>query len=208
MRSKWLAVVVALWAVGCSNEVEDPDMPSNREGRAPWMLWGQSTAFPVLGGIPGAIPRNVAQLAQVRYGRPDSWRFLLRAKVVQVNGSAGAANFILNWNLTLGLGRGVITIPAFCTMTWTPAEFVTNGSDKYATSSEIISTRAPDGTGPFLFNEFPAESIQLDVDASFDAANTVALGSNLEISAFFAPVTHIRPEWQVHQFSGGEHKGL
>jgi len=196
-------VVAVVAELGCTNEVESDDM--SNKGIPPWHLWGSSETVEINGGAPGAIPSFAQQLAQIRYGRPDSWRFVFQMVLTDVGtGNPGAANFFLNWNLTLGLGRSVIRIPAFATFELIPADFVVNKTLTIS-STELVSERAA-RISPNLIEEFPAQTIQMDTDGSFDAANTVA-GAHMRLSAFFAPVTHIRPEWQLHQFPGNEDKG-
>lgn len=215
--STWRAVVVAVALAvgldGCSDE------RMSTEGRAPWILWGQTTSMAVLGGAPGKIPQSTQQMTQIRYGRPESWRFFLQAKVVQVNGSAGAANFFLNWNLTFGLGRGTTSLKQFCQMSWTPVEFVTGSVAIRAVTSVELPGENAGRISDNVIDTLTFETLQVDVDGSFDAANTVAAGSNIELTSFWAPISHIRPEWylaptshQVEQeasspFPGDEHKG-
>jgi len=214
-RAVLLAVALAVGLDGCSHEVEET-MPT--EGRAPWILWGQTTSMPVLGGAPGVIPRSTQQLTQIRYGRPESWRFFLQAKVVQVNGSAGNALFFLNWNLTFGLGRGTTSLKQFCQMSWTPVEFVTGSTAIRAVTSVELPQENAGRLSDNVIDTLTFETLQVDVDGSFDAANTVAAGSMIELTSFWAPVTHIRPEWYLaptsegasdagSPFPGDEHKG-
>src|SRR5438477_7647781 len=142
------------------------------KGLPPWHLWGSSELVTIDGGAPGAIPSFSQQLAQINYARPDSWRFVFQMILTDVGaGNPGAANFFLNWNLTLGLGRSVIRIPAFATFELIPADFVINKTITI-TSTELAPERAG-RISQNLIEEFPAQSIQMDTDGSFYAANTV-----------------------------------
>lgn len=169
----------------------------------PWHMWGSSELVDVIGGPPGAIPTGKQQLAQINYGRPDSWRFLLQMQITDVSGSIGAANFDLEWILTVGLGRTIIKMDPFSTFTVIPADF-TVGKTITVGSVELPSENAA-RVEANVINEFPAESIQIDTRFSFDQANTAR--AHVRLTALFAPVTHIRPEWHLHEFPGKENTG-
>lgn len=174
----------------------------------PWLMWGSTQTLNVLGplAVGADVPTQSSQLAQISYGRPESWRFFFKATVTHVTGAVAAGtNYLLNFNLSFGVGRATTRIPAFCAMVFTDVQFVA-GFSKSCASVELPKENAARVSNNIV-EIFPAETIQLDVDGHFDNVAVILAGTTIEVVAFFAPEVHLRPEWHAGQFPGGEHKG-
>lgn len=183
-------------------------------GVTPWQMWGNTQTINLVATFP-AQAHSTQQLARVKYGRPDSWKFLFAAKVIQVDPAAGFLD--IYFNLTVGIGRSQITLPIFeaYDLAW-PLGSPPNGQLFYSTSvngpQRVFPPVPPSPPGPAheaipqnVISEIVAQDIQLNCDVYY---NSVA-GSKLtvQVDAYFSPVSHIRPEWFARQFRGDEDQG-
>lgn len=199
--------------------------------QTPWHLWGntqQITTNVQLGG-PGLLPQpNINTLCRVGYGRPDTWKWVFQARLIAgPNNTPGSTlNVLVNFNVILGIGRAAIRILGVAGTQSRPLEsfqfvmgpastgfpadaqlFSTNGLFSRLMSSEAVLPGVE-------VNQIVAETIvcEANVTSSADAGNLLALGQpvTVEVSALFAPVTHVRPDWMLidrepaEQFPGGE----
>lgn len=81
----------------------------------PWHLWGNSETFrvPVQSSAAAARPATSGQLIKVAYGRPETWHWVLAAKLIE--GPASPVNqtqLEVSFDLTVGLGRSAILLSA------------------------------------------------------------------------------------------------
>jgi hypothetical protein len=207
-----LLVVAAVVELGCTNEVEDDPM-----ALPPWHMWGSTEGIQVLspgGGAPVVIATQ--QLARVSYKRPDTWRFLFFAQILSGQGVGGApvapgGNLPVNFDVTVGIGRGRVTIKNFVqfNFAWAGAFALNIGEQKWATKTVQPALDDQNNTPPILQpDEIIAQDIQVDTNARL---LTVATGDvvQIQVGCMFAPNAHIRPEWNFKEpkFNGGEQDG-
>lgn len=192
----------------------------------PWHMWGTTVQMsPVY--RPAAAPQEQIQASQqilrINYKRPDTWSFWLGAKIVGGTISAVATNVRCLVHLNIGLGRSSFETKqdpydigqfGFHVFNWVIGPGAqpgsTNNNTKYTTvvrSPPNQDDMPPDDTR-FLIDRFPAQDIQCWADASVMAAD-VGTRIDLEVSAYFAPMTHVRPDWfnEENQFPGAETGG-
>ena len=174
----------------------------------PWHMWGNSDGinFPVPSGQTGIATSN-GQLAHVDYKRPDTWQFFLSCAVTNfVYQGAAVPALDVYFNLTLGVGRGSTTISGFEHYHWDlPAEV---GIVRYST--EVIGPpRVTGSTDPNITSEFPAQQINCTYRATLFVPAGADATCAIQVAAYFAPKTHIRPEWfeQIAKYNGGEDRG-
>jgi len=151
---------------------------------------------------------TTAQLAQIRYGRPDSWHFFFQVTILDLVGAVGAAQIQVDFNLTFGVGRATARVPTFARFNFNSAlgELVPNFT-KQATSTEF-GPNNPARVGPNFCDQIVAETIQCDISASFPTgAGTLIEGTGIQCLSFFAPIVHVRPEWNIEHFPGNEIHG-
>jgi len=148
---------------------------------------------------------QTSQLAQISYGRPDTWEFFFKVKMLTVVGSSAGSTMTVDFNLTFGVGRASTKVSPFARFIFTPAE-ISALTTKVCTRVETAKIAAAD-VGPNLIDHIVAETIQVETVTTFDILGLLLPGTQIECVAFFAPRTHIRPEWHAGQFPGGEHKG-
>lgn len=193
-------------------------------GVAPWHMWGSSNVVTVPDVSDGTRFQQSAQFAAVKYKRPDTWSFLFGAELLQCP-TPVVPNLlvIVQFQLTAALGRSELTIPAttngfntgFCRFVWKfAATPILPAQTKWTT---VVRTPVLD-EGPAnpepgeLCDSFPAETIQCNAQVV-----TVTSGGVVEpdprtkvnLHAYFAPRTHVRPDWFNEQdpFGGDETGG-
>ena len=183
---------------------------------APWHLWGSTERNTV--SVPSgttSLAQQQHQLCRIAYKRPDSWRFLLGLKLTQssplvsLNTTAITAAF----DLTIGLGRSSITIAQFAVLgfSWPAADTAPLNITRWCTSVSA-GLRIASDLIPNIVDQFPAQDIQVSVTIAM-LALTAPASLGYEVSAYFAPQTHIRPDWlnidasPEEQFGGAETSG-
>lgn len=207
--------------------------PWMRGSSPPWHLWGNTQQITVPIETTGAIRAGVTnQLVRIAYKRPETWHWLFSARLI--SGPANTPGFFtrifVHWELTTGIGRsatmvhfganGAFAQPGFddYTFQWGPV------NTPFPVGAHIWSTEAqspsksfvgdgPNTLGPIV-NQIVSQDLQLQVQivGLTVSDNVLAAGQRavVEVSAQFAPKTHVRPDWlqldvpPEAQFSGEE----
>lgn len=197
-------------------------------GIPPWHLWGNSQVIACSDTIVQSNAGNEGQLIRIAYGRPETWQFLFAARLLEgTQAPADTGNTVnVQFDLTTGIGRSQIIIPAFelYRFAWGRAGSAQNapiGSMKWSSQSLGMRRLDPafpatpvsdpddwDADGRSLSNpvtEIVGQDIQLRCIVT--AASLTSVTAKVEVSAQFAPRTHVRPEWWLDTFPGGEAGG-
>jgi hypothetical protein len=181
----------------------------------PWHMWGSRQTISLDASL-GAQKGPTKQLARISYGRPETWAFFFAADIVA--GPVDGAPFELacRFEVLNGVGRGV----------WNTSD--TSGSDSFARFSWLI----PAGQNPLtLFSKSKwTASVQSpemrDGDASSSLVVDRIVGQDIQVAAylyplnllgqtgryivdvaaFLAPMSHVRPEWFEGKFPGDENQ--
>jgi hypothetical protein len=179
-------------------------------------MWGSTQTVNVVGTTIGSYTAVSAQLARISYARPETWRFFFAAKIIDgVTTQAGPLDIIVDFALTFGVGRSQITlapapgqVPAFkrFRFSWTGAIPIGKVKFSNSTNGPVDEDTAVAPFPPNVINSFSAQDVQLSANVTF-IDGTATDRATVEISAFFSPEVHIRPEWFLRQFPGGEDKG-
>lgn len=177
---------------------------------SPWHMWGTSAV--VNSTQRGAVSQ---QLSKIAYGRPESWGFFLGARIVGLTNDTALNNvsIAVQWNLIVGVGRsffqtpflagpGALSVPAtsqpFAFMSWrnippsTPVDQIPY-NPKFTTQSRTAPLDDGDATSAFPIQHFVAEEIQCS--AVVTQSSNIIVSCQVELTALFAPLSHIRPEW-------------
>jgi hypothetical protein len=170
-------------------------------------MWGNSMAVEVPFSI--AISNTISQqVIRVNYARPESFNFLLSAQLAKVPEPANPGQIRVRWDLTVGLGRSNTTLIQFeqYLFTWTGP---TNPTGQLKYTTEVVSPLREDGvlTTGGIIDHIVAQDITLGARIDFGGTGPFPESAVVQLSAYFAPVSHIRPEWYEGKFRAGEDDG-
>lgn len=203
----------------------------------PWHMWGNTQRITT----PVQSPTNPltftpGQLLRVAYKRPETWHWVLQARLID-GVDADVVDSIsvnVNFDLTIGIGRAIIQIPATSERDDRPFErfrFVWGGptvgiqttfprnASLYSTA--VVSNRilaaglVPDPATAIVVDQIVAQDIQLNCRVQavgLPGSPYVGAPITIEVSAHFSPKTHVRPDWfrdgaEAVQYGGGEVEG-
>ncbi len=171
----------------------------------PWHMWGNTQVVELVStGVDNTIVQS--QLVRIAYGRPETWTFLFSAKVVDYFDPSGTdvGPVRVSYNLTVGIGRSQITIEDFETYLWPTLPHI--NAHRYSTS--VVG---PDRTAALIdqnvIEKIPAQDIQLGTTCGISGLAAVGARVSISVSAYFAPRSHIRPNWFNGRFEGNEDHG-
>lgn len=198
------------------------DQPWLRQGTPPWHMWGNSQLISTTLSS-GIFSEGISgQLAKIAYGRPETWHFILSARFV--SGTAAPLGTLLDLNivfeLTVGIGRSIFQTFQFDSFRfrWENANAPTNvvlWTTQVNAPAMFQNVAVPLPADVRPVTQIVAQDIQLNFRAALLLAGA-AVGypytASAEVSAFFAPKTHVRPDWQRKgpeemQFPGAEVAG-
>lgn len=158
----------------------------------PWHMWGSQSTVPLVSTFTSPVVTS-SQLCNVKYKRPDTWRFFFFGRLIQSDPVVfGSGTVHARFNLTFGVGRSTFTLAPAIDLTWDPTQI---GEPRFC--SEILDSQGRP------FGQFPAETIMVICDANYQSA-IGTFNCTVEVGAFTAPIHHARPDWVTEDFSGGE----
>ncbi len=232
-RLSTLQSILACLAAGlfCScadyEPVVDPTATEEEEdttmfkGPPPWAMWGDTKSVRV---EVGTIVLNVAssQICRIAYGRPETWDFFFSAKLIELTEDYAhhIGQIDVSFDVTIGVGRSSVTIQDFEHFIWyassgSPITHFVPGSLKYSTEvigpareDKVLSTD-PDGPENIIA-EITAQDIQVGARLTYNGwpvGDLTPRSALVEVTAYFAPRVHLRPEWFKGEFPGGEDNG-
>lgn len=190
--------------------------PWLRGSQPPWHMWGNTQILRVTSADWGEALEQANQLVKISYKRPETWHWFFMAvpRFPAAPVGPGNGSVVLHWDLTFGHGRSNITIRDFETYLWqwfgaAPTAPVYS-SQVYGPNRQFRNFDPPPLALQNRVDQIVAQDIQLQVRMDLSdnlIANEVF---ELEVSAYFSPKTHIRPDWLLldvppeAQFSGEE----
>jgi hypothetical protein len=172
----------------------------------PWQMWGSDKGFDLTPGN-----QQTAQVSRIDYGRPETWSFTMALKVTSgsapapVNGTVDCA-----FDLFVGSGRSTIQIRNFMNFQVNILDLSNAAVGPLLWGTETISPQRvfPPSGNTFPCDSIVAQSINAEARVLFTCVDPLAT-VQLVASCFFAPRTHVRPEWfKGGEFKGGENNGL
>jgi hypothetical protein len=190
---------------------------------APWHMWGSSQHVRVTQATAGGTYAASVQLARINYRRPDTWRFWLAARLLPsaIVPAPGPLAVEIQFHLIVGVGRTMYQTelppqPGVGLGTGYFGQFVyvvpagfTPGGDNANNRKWTTRVHTPplDDNTPTsyeLCDEFPAQDIQCQGSVFLGAA-PAGYTLNAELTAWFAPNVHMRPDWwtSLHEESAG-----
>jgi len=181
---------------------------------APWHMWGTSQRMQLNNSV------NVSkQLAKVNYKRPETWSFFFGARLLSAEAvGVPSIEVIVVFDIIIGVGRtSFTTVPpnnevgvgsGFAPFRFGVAiPFVGNAFSyrKWRTNGRGPATDDLTAASIPTIEYFPAQDIQCLARGRVTPTGT----AEVEVTAYFAPRTHIRPDWiqEDNQFLGNETGG-
>lgn len=188
-------------------EIESEDDMQQFGGIPPWHMWGNSLLVEVPFSV-AILYVSTSQIVRLNYARPESFNFLFSAQLARIPEPVNPGQIRVSWDLTVGLGRSRVTLTEFeqYVFTW-PGP--TNPTGELKWSTQVVSPLRVDGTATStgIVDHIVAEDIQLNARVDFGGIGPFTEPALVQLSAYFSPVSHIRPEWYEGRFPGGEDSG-
>lgn len=218
--ARWMpSLLLVILAFGslCSCADYDPVLPPEetetmRNGVPPWHMWGDTKQIEVPYSV-AIVNFYSSQIARISYGRPETFDFFFASRILNLTPDDTAGEIDIYFDVTIGLGRSQVTLEGFehHMFYWTAAPSPQNVM-KY--SVEVFGPPRTDIPIPPAttipenrISEITAQDIQVSARALYTGGTIVPKSATVEVSAFFAPRSHIRPEWFKGEFPGGEDAG-
>lgn len=204
--------------------------PWLRGGVPPWHMWGSSQVVRANAtGSDEATVFSSGQLAKVSYKRPDTWHFLLTARIINapVVPLSNELQVHVRFDFISGIGRSQSQLIGFDLWNWgwtQNEQFPTYVL--WATTAKTPPLRMvfdpdteffiPDPLSIRDCNELVGQDIQVNCGVALqmrginEGDQTTA---DVEVSAYLAPKTHVRPDWFLEgtspevNFGGDEIRG-
>lgn len=181
-----------------------------RKGPPPWHLWGDTKNVVVEMSLL-SLNYSTMQLAKVSYGRPETWDFMFAARIINFEPEDSAGEIEVFFDVTIGVGRSHLEMPGFEHFMWYWSALpVPLNEVKY--SAEVYGPQripVPPATAPVdnIISEITAQDIQVQARVLYTGGTIVPKRATVEVTSFWAPRSHIRPEWWKGEFPGGEDNG-
>lgn len=177
----------------------------------PWLMWGnsitQDVTFPGGVGVPSTV--STQQLIRIAYGRPEAWRFMFAAQILDATVPNDAStNVTVDFDLTTGVGRSQVTIKKFERYVMLGA-IVSDFRMSTSVLGPIRSAASPVNPAEEALNVvtvIPGQDIQLQARIQV-GANTIVQKVTVRVDAYFTPNVHIRPEWFKGKMGQTEDEG-
>lgn len=176
----------------------------------PWLTWGNSKNIEVVGIPLAASISDYVQLVNVRYGRPETWRFFLAATLLQTSdNNPPPVAVTVEFLTTIGNGFTSFTAPFFQTF-----EFPAGGGS--AIGDVLMCTqvqqRKPNtffdaaNPAPNVLELIPAQDLYIAARIVTEGSIGAGIGLTMSATAMVAPNVHVRPGWHLDIFAGGEER--
>lgn len=205
--------------------------PWLKTGTPPWHMWGNSQVVRVNAETTDTpAPVGSGQLVKVSYKRPESWHFLLAARIIDAPTVTLENELVVTviFDIISGVGRSQSQLPTFERFTWGWIQNQTPPREKLLWTQQVQTPALrmvfdPDTDGFIddpasvrIFNELVGQDIQINCRVSLfmrginEGDQSTA---DIEVSAYVAPKTHVRPDWFIDgtppevNFGGDEIRG-
>lgn len=196
------------------NPIENP--------MAPWHLWGNTVQLVTDADISGGNTAS-GQVLKVGYKRPETFSFFFAAQLLNLVTPDPTTDVIVLFDVMAGIGRtmfdtqaqgNILVAPGFARFVFRVAPPFIEGptNRKYTT---VGSGPPQDDSLPLILPRIDWLAAQdIQVQARARISGTPGSRATVECTAWFAPRSHVRPEWfsdtgnENERFRGGETGGL
>jgi len=193
------------------------------------LMWGSDqqitvqTLSSMIGPPQTEVTVQTPQLVRIDYGRPEAWSFMFAAALVGMTptptpGFLGSFFVDVFFDVSIGVGRSSIFLREFEHFRWEisnsdPADMNAMIKRGPTWSQQVVPPARTQDDPPIprtgVVDSIASQSINVTARVrGFNENFTAVNSASLIVSAFFAPRTHVRPEWfRDGNFSGGENNG-
>jgi hypothetical protein len=181
----------------------------------PWHLWGDTKLLVVPHSVT-IVDEFSSQLAKVSYGRPETFDFMFGARIVDMSDPLDAGGEIsVSFDVTVGVGRSHLTMLSFerYLFYWTaappPIRIQKYSAEVFGPPRTDIAISPATTVPENLISEITAQDIQVQARVQYTGGLNDPRTASVEVTAFFAPRSHVRPEWfsKGGKFRGNEDNG-
>ena len=159
----------------------------------PWHMWGNTIAVDVKASYEFGNVRNEpmsGQLVKVAHHRPDAWSFLFHARILEAptltdDVPSLIARLSVTWDVTTGLGRSAVMLPAFDRFSWEWRHSVGTPDRAPPVNQVMWSTSAMNPALSYEWIEGGAvDAIQLDQSTRRTMSSIVGQDIQVNVRAF------------------------
>jgi len=190
----------------------------------PWKMWGTSVNLDISATTIFDRTSRAEQVARIDYKRPENWRFWIGAKLVTGNQNTSGVSLFATCivDLFFGVGRDIFDTGqnldvasstggrgGWVEFVWEIPNLSTPGltpnNVKYTTVAVTPPLDDQDPTSTQTIDHFVAQSISCRARCGYIGV------AQFQVTAFFAPNVHLRPDWFLDDdnraFAGAEIAG-
>lgn len=181
------------------------EQPWLRSGVPPWHMWGNTIAVSQTLSAGSNTDQQSGQLIKIAYFRPETWHFILSMRLLRATAAPLGTLVQVSavFDLTAGIGRSIFQTNSFETLLFRWENTTAPLGVLWATRANAPALVQSNVTVPLPADVRPVEQIvgqdiQMNFRASLSLAGAIAghpYSYDAEVSAFFAPKSHIRPDW-------------
>lgn len=180
-------------------------------GGDPWHQWGSTQNVEMIGagGVSAPAPVRAQQLVRVEYHYPITWAFFLSAHITHSNMAVPLINaVIVDFDVNIGVGRSNVHLDPFARAQFSGVQ-VQQAGLAFRFSDSVQAEPLDPFTGfdpaslqpaPNVVRQLTAQSIQIGATLRSTGAQTNGDQIMAAITAYVAPITHVRPEWFIGKF--------
>jgi hypothetical protein len=184
------------------------DQPWLRSQLPPWHMWGNRELITLNSGSFGTASAVTNQLTAVRYARPETWHWFFCARLLSVEPAPivpQSVDLLLDFELIVGLGRSSTQLrevgPALpferYRWQWQPPAASRVGVQIWSNTVVAPNRDQTAGATPIanVVTEIVGQDIQLNATLRPGPNNNYVYVAQVEVEAYWAPKTHVRPDW-------------
>jgi len=180
-------------------------------GNDPWHQWGSTQDVVMIGagGVQAPPPVRAQQLVRVEYKYPVTWAFFLSVQVTHSNMAVPLINAVfVDFDVNIGVGRSNVHLDPFARAQFSGVQVQQAGlAFRFADSVQAEPLDPFTGFDPTALQPAPnivrqltAQSIQIGATLRSTGAQTLNDQIMASITAYVAPLNHVRPEWFAGEF--------
>jgi len=173
----------------------------------PWITWGNTQNLQVTGIPLAASISPYVQLVNLRYGRPETWRFFLAAKLLSTSdGNPPVVTPTIEFQVTIGNGFTTFTADFFQTLEFEVGSQLGDIRMCTQVQAQPANTFFGANNAPNILQLIPAQDLYIAARLVTEGSIGAGIVLDMSATAMVAPNVHVRPGWHLDIFAGGEER--